>query len=230
MVDAVFVAFPEALARFPARKCHRLGNPIRRALLDNFLRPRDAGQWFCLLVTGGSLGAHRLNECVVEAMRALGTRARDIALVHQTGTADREMVAQAYQALGLDAEVVEFIHDMPAAYARADLLVCRAGAATLAELTVARKAAILVPFPFATDNHQEVNARSLVEAGAALMFRQSELTGERLAAELTALMDDGARRAAMERASGLLGRPEAAREIADVCVELIAGRKVPARA
>jgi len=221
-VDAVFVAFNEAVPFFPKRKVHLLGNPIRRALLDNYLKPKIPSPKFTLLVTGGSQGAHRLNERVVEAMRVLGPLAREMTIIHQTGTADRETVERQYRELGIQAEVTDFIRDMPTAYARADLLVCRAGAATLAEITVARKASVLVPFPFATDNHQEVNARSLVQGGAALMFSESELDGAMLATTIRELHDDPARREKMERASGLLGRPEAAREIADVCVELAA--------
>ncbi len=221
VVDAVFVAFKDATPFFPARKVHMIGNPIRRALLDNYLKPKIPSPRFTLLITGGSQGAHRLNLRVVEAVEALGPLGKEIKIIHQTGTRDRDEIAKQYAALGVDADVVDFIQDMPTAYARADLIVCRAGAATLAEITVARKAAILVPFPFATDNHQEVNGRSLVEAGAALMFRESELDGPKLAQAIRELHDDPARRQKMERASGLLGRPEAAREIADVCVELM---------
>lgn len=220
-VDAVFVAFDQARSFFPSRKVHLLGNPIRRALLDNFLRSKIPSARFTLLVTGGSQGAHRLNERVVETMRELGDFAKSLTIIHQTGARDREWVEKAYRELGLDAEVLDFIRDMPKAYARADLIVCRAGAATLAEITVAKKASILVPFPFATDNHQEVNARSLVDAGAARMFRESELDAPALAAAIRELHDDAALRARMERAAGLLGRPEAAREIADVCVEMV---------
>jgi UDP-N-acetylglucosamine--N-acetylmuramyl-(pentapeptide) pyrophosphoryl-undecaprenol N-acetylglucosamine transferase len=162
-----------------------------------------------------------LNVRVVEAIRELGEFGKQITIVHQTGQKDREEVERQYREMGVEAEVTDFIRDMPKAYARADLLVCRAGAATLAELTVARKAAILVPFPFAADNHQEVNAQSLVKAGAAIMYRESELDGKKLAAAIRELHDDRARKEKMERASGLLGRPEAAREIADVCVEMV---------
>lgn len=221
VVRAVFVAFKEATPFFPARKVHLIGNPIRRALLDNFLKPKIPSQRFTLLVTGGSQGAHNLNLRVVEAVAALGPLAKELQLVHQTGVKDRDEVAKRYQELGVESEVVDFIREMPKAYARADLIVCRAGAATLSEITVARKASILVPFPWAADNHQEVNARSLVEAGAALMFRESELDATKLADAIRALHGDPARCQKMERAAGLLGRPEAAREIADVCVEMV---------
>ena len=115
---------------------------------------------------------------------------------------------------------------MARAYAGADLLVCRAGATTIAELTVCKKPAILVPFPFAADDHQTVNARSLVDAGAALLMAEKELTAEKLADELRSLEVDRGRLGRMSRASGVLGRPEAAREIADVCVSLCRDRLV----
>ncbi len=115
---------------------------------------------------------------------------------------------------------------MALAYAEADLLVCRAGATTIAELTMCKKPAILVPFPFATDDHQTVNARSLVQAGAALLMPEKDLTGQKLADALRALEADRTRLQKMSRASGLLGRPEAAREIADVCVSLCSERLV----
>jgi UDP-N-acetylglucosamine--N-acetylmuramyl-(pentapeptide) pyrophosphoryl-undecaprenol N-acetylglucosamine transferase len=220
-VDAVFIAFEDARAYFPARKVHLLGNPIRQALLDNYLKSKIPSPKFTLLVTGGSQGAHRLNQRVVEAIQQLGDAAKAMTIIHQTGEKDRAEVEKSYRDLGVEAEVVDFIRDMPNAYARADLIVCRAGAATLAEITVARKASILVPFPFATDNHQEVNARSLVAAGAALMFREAELNAQTLAGAIRDLQADPVRRQKMERASSSLGKPEAAREIADVCSELI---------
>lgn len=220
-VDSVFVAFKEAKSYFPQKKVHLLGNPIRRALLDNYLRPKIPSPRFTLLITGGSQGAHRLNWCVAEALGELGDFAKGFSIIHQTGKNDHQAITKRYDELGLDAEVHAFIEDMPKAYARADLIVCRAGAATLAEIAVARKASILVPFPYAADNHQEVNARSMVDAGAAVLAREAELSGSDLAALIRELHDDGERREAMERASGLLGRPEAAREIADVCVGLV---------
>lgn len=220
-VDAVFVAFPEAETHFARRKVHLLGNPIRRALLDNYLANRIPSSRFTLLITGGSQGAHRLNEVVVEAMRELGELAKSWTIIHQTGVKDRAMVEEAYRELGLDAEVHDFIKEMPKTYARVDLIVCRAGAATLAEITVARKASVLVPFPYAADNHQEVNARSLVQTGAALMMRERGLDGKKMAEALRDLHEHPSKREEMERQAGRLGRPEAAREIADVCVELL---------
>ncbi|HYZ89179.1 MAG TPA: glycosyltransferase, partial [Myxococcales bacterium] len=189
-----------------------------------------SGERLSVLVTGGSQGAHVLNLRVAEAVEllapALGARLR---IVHQTGEKDAVGIARRYEALratGIDAVVAPFIDDMAFAYAQADLLVCRAGATTIAELTVCKKPAILVPFPFAADDHQTVNARSMVRSGAAILIQEKDLTAEKLAAELRALEADRDRVGRMARQSGLLGRPEAAREIAEVCVSLCSRRLV----
>jgi len=226
-VRVVFVAFDEARAGFPASKTHVVGNPVRRKLLDNYLRSRTAHDRFEVLVFGGSLGARGLNARVVEALPLLGELREAVDFVHQTGPADLERVRASYAANGIRAEVVEFIEDMSAAYARASLVVCRAGATTVAELAVCKKASVLVPFPLATDDHQAANARALVDAGAAVMFRESELTGEKLAGTIRELQADPARLQRMERSAGRLGRPEAARELADICVELVDGTGGP---
>ncbi len=219
-VDAVFLSFEEAKKFFPEKRCHVLGNPIRRGLLENFLRPSVAHDQFTILIFGGSLGAKGLNSRVVEALPFLDDLKGKIRITHQTGKNDLELVKKGYADRQFPADVREFIDDMASAYLGADLVVCRAGATTLAELTVCKKASILVPFPFATDDHQAVNATSLVNAGAALMFREHGLTGEWLAKQIRELKDDPARLAKMEKAAGALGRPEAAREIADVLQQL----------
>lgn len=230
IVRAVFIAFEEARPHFPESKTHLLGNPIRRAFLDNYLHTKAPEERLSLFVTGGSQGAHMLNQRVVEAMEILAPRIGGrLRVLHQTGVKDQPGIAARYEKLresGLVAEATAFIDDMPRAYAGADLLVCRAGATTIAELTVCKKPAILVPFPFAADDHQAVNAHAMVDAGAALLFAEKDLTGEKLADELLALDADRGRLSKMSRASGLLGRPEAAREIADVCVSLCAARLV----
>jgi UDP-N-acetylglucosamine--N-acetylmuramyl-(pentapeptide) pyrophosphoryl-undecaprenol N-acetylglucosamine transferase len=223
-VKAAFTAFPEAERSFPRRKVHQLGNPIRRQLLDNFMRPSADHPVPCLLVFGGSQGAHALNMRVVEALPHLADLRDGLHITHQTGARDREQVEQGYRACGFSPDVREFITDMSAAYAEADLVVCRAGATSLAELTVCKKPSILVPFPAAADNHQVVNAKSLVEAGAAVMIEERELTGELLASEIRAILRSPERRARMSRAAGSLGAPAAAREIADVCAELVRRR------
>ncbi|MBE2252667.1 MAG: undecaprenyldiphospho-muramoylpentapeptide beta-N-acetylglucosaminyltransferase [Myxococcus sp.] len=219
-VKSVFLSFDETVRFFARGKTHVLGNPIRRALLDNFLKPSIAHDKFTVLIFGGSLGARGLNARVVDALTHLTAEKDSLRLVHQTGKADLETVKQGYEGKGFDADVREFIDDMSAAYLGSDLVVCRAGATTIAELTTCKKASILVPFPFATDDHQAVNAKALVDAGAALMFREGELTGQKLAAAIVELKHDRARLTKMEKAAGTLGRPEASREIADVLQQL----------
>jgi UDP-N-acetylglucosamine--N-acetylmuramyl-(pentapeptide) pyrophosphoryl-undecaprenol N-acetylglucosamine transferase len=222
-VRVVFTAFEEARPFFPSRKVQLVGNPIRRKLMENFLRSRVAHDKFSLLVFGGSLGARGINQRMIDALDHLRDLKDQLHIVHQTGKNDLETVRKGYADKGFaaQAQVVEYIEDMSDAYARAELVVCRAGATTLSELTVAKKASILIPFPFATDNHQEVNAQALVKAGAALMFRESELTGEQLAREIRRLKEEPEKRRQMEKKAGLLGRPEAAKELADVLVDLM---------
>jgi UDP-N-acetylglucosamine--N-acetylmuramyl-(pentapeptide) pyrophosphoryl-undecaprenol N-acetylglucosamine transferase len=220
LVKAAFTAFPETAACFPKGKAIQLGNPIRRQLLENFMRPGDGDRLPGLLVFGGSQGAHSLNMRVVEMLPHLADLRGKLKIVHQTGRRDREAVEKGYRAVGFEAEVREFIDDMSAAYTAADLVVCRAGATTLAELTVCRKPAILIPFPAAADNHQVINATSLLRAGAAVVIEERHLTGELLAAEIRAILASPERREAMARAAGRLGSPAAASDIIDVCVDL----------
>ena len=221
---AAFTAFPEAARHFPRRKVYQLGNPIRRTLMENFMRPEARHDAWRLLVFGGSQGAHALNMRVIEALPHLADLRDRLHVTHQTGARDREQVEKGYRACGFEPDVREFITEMSAAYAGADLVVCRAGATTLAELTVCRKPSILVPFPLAADNHQVQNARSLVEAGAAVMIEEKDLTGELLAREIHAILSDPARREKMARAAGRLGNPQAAKEIADLCTDLVRRR------
>jgi len=220
-VRKVFTAFDEAKGFFPAKKVHLIGNPIRRKLMDNYLRSHVAHERFTILIFGGSLGAKGLNSRMLEALQSLGDLKDQLHFVHQTGKSDLAVVKEGYAALGFSAQVVEFIEDMSTAYAKAELVVCRAGATTLAELTVCKKASILVPFPYATDNHQEINALSLTRTGAALMFRESELTGEKLASAIRGLKDDPGQLRRMEKQAALLGRPEASKELADILVDLM---------
>src|SRR5207302_7429485 len=159
--------------------------------------------------TGGSQGAHALNLRVAEALEILGPQIGPrVQVLHQTGSKDQPEIAARYEKLqstGLAVQADAFIDDMARAYAGAGLLVCRAGATTIAELTVCKKPAILVPFPFAADDHQTVNARSMVGSGAAILMQEKDLTGERLATEIRALEGDRERVRRMARESGLLG-------------------------
>ncbi len=224
LVQAAFTAFPEANRFFARTKVYQLGNPIRRQFLDNYMRPSAVHEKLRVLVFGGSQGAHALNMRVVESLPFLADLRDRLDVIHQTGARDREQVESGYRACGFEPDVRDFITEMSAAYANADLVLCRAGAMALAELTVCKKPSILVPFPAAADNHQVMNAKSLVEAGAAVMIEEKDLTGELLAAEMRALLKNPSRREAMARAAGRPGSPQAAREITDVCTELVRRR------
>jgi UDP-N-acetylglucosamine--N-acetylmuramyl-(pentapeptide) pyrophosphoryl-undecaprenol N-acetylglucosamine transferase len=220
-VDIVFIAFAESRAYFPPSKVQLIGNPIRRMLLDNYLRSHRAHEGFTVLVFGGSQGARAINDRIIAALQYLRELKGEIRFIHQTGKGEVERVRAEYSRLGFAAQVMDFIVDMSQAYANAELVVCRAGAATLAELTVCKKASILIPFPAAADNHQEINALAMVSGGAALMFRESDLTGEKLAEQIRWLKENPAKLEKMERQAALLGRPEASKELADVCVQMM---------
>jgi UDP-N-acetylglucosamine--N-acetylmuramyl-(pentapeptide) pyrophosphoryl-undecaprenol N-acetylglucosamine transferase len=225
LVDRVFTSFEPDPARtpFPRGKVVRTGNPIRRAFRSAPSRLASEDGRLHLLVFGGSAGARRINEAMAAALPALGRFRGRLAIVHQTGEPAREGVEAGYRAAGWDAasaDVRAFIDDMAGQYAWADLVVCRAGASTAAELTAVGRPAILVPYPFAADDHQEANALALVEAGAAVRVRDAELTGERLAAEVGALLDDASGRAAMAAAAARLGEPAAADRVVDEILRL----------
>jgi UDP-N-acetylglucosamine--N-acetylmuramyl-(pentapeptide) pyrophosphoryl-undecaprenol N-acetylglucosamine transferase len=174
---------------------------------------------FSVLIFGGSAGAHRLNEIGVEAMSRLERSALHV--VHQTGNGDFEIVRDRYRQHGIEADVRPFLDDMAAAYAGADIVVCRAGATTLAELTALGKPALLVPYPYAADDHQRKNAESLVARGAAMMILDRELSAANLAQAVTELRAEPERLAAMARAARTLGRPDAAERVVDVCLKLV---------
>jgi UDP-N-acetylglucosamine--N-acetylmuramyl-(pentapeptide) pyrophosphoryl-undecaprenol N-acetylglucosamine transferase len=205
----ILVSFEEAAKYFPQDRVEVTGLPVRP---EFFAVPdREPGAELHLLVTGGSQGAKRLNDALPEAYPSL----ENVRVVHQTGSRDSGSVASKFASSKLDGEVVTFIDDMPKAFAEADLVVCRSGAGTVAELAAAGKPSILVPFPFAADDHQFHNAKALRDAGAAILVRDSEMNGARLLKELERLdatelkrMSAAARRfakrGAAERAAELL--------------------------
>lgn len=215
----IYVSFENTRGNINPLKKRVSGNPVRQQILDASLgiQPTDT---FTILVVGGSQGAHAINLAVVHALPLLQQQ-RKMRIIHQTGVEDRERVETAYRQAGIDAEVKTFFHDMARRYTRADLVVCRAGATTVAELTALGKAAIFIPYPFAADNHQELNAKTLVDAGAAQMVLEQDLTGEELAGRLDALAANPGLLAAMADRSLKLGKPGAARQIVDNCYQLI---------
>lgn len=207
----IHLTFPGSSAWFPAGKCTLSGNPVREEILGV-----EAKQGLSapptLLVVGGSQGAVALNRAVTEALPRL--KALGLYIIHQCGEADVERVKTCYADAGANGEVLSFIDNMSGAYARADLVLCRAGATTLAELTAMGKGAILVPFPHATDNHQEINARYLEHHGAARVILESNLTGDGLARLIETLLADPASFSAMDKSAKELGRPDASDRVA----------------
>lgn len=221
VVKRVYTTFPDDGGFFPAGKIMNAGNPIRTELVERLAargseaRERN-GRAPRLFVFGGSQGARAVNEAVLAMLPAMLSAHPDLEIWHQTGKADLDSVEAGYANAGLTRErarVTSFISDMAEPYAWCDLVICRAGATSLAELSVAGTPALLVPFPFATDNHQEHNAASLVEAGAALMVRQAELVPAQLAERISALLNDGEGLDRMRAAMQGAARPHAAESI-----------------
>jgi UDP-N-acetylglucosamine--N-acetylmuramyl-(pentapeptide) pyrophosphoryl-undecaprenol N-acetylglucosamine transferase len=222
MVSAAAVHF-EATQRY-FRNAVVTGVPVRSQFFH--LPPRSPAAPPALLVFGGSQGAHAINMAVLAALPTLARSMPGIRVIHQTGEKDYEALRSAFASSGLAAEVSPFIDDMPNAFARADLLLCRSGASTVAEVTAAGKPAIFVPLPTAADDHQRHNAETLAQAGAAILLPQALLTGERLAGDAGAILGNPARRAEMGAAARKLAHPEAATEIARLAAR-IAGIRGP---
>ena len=215
----VFLSFPEDGGYFSKEKTRWTGNPIRREFFEP--APPRSDTPFTLLVMGGSQGAHHLNLEVLKALPALADCRGRLKFLHLTGEADLDLVQQGYQEAGVDAEVAAFTPAVAAWMARAHLLVCRAGASTLAELTARGRAALLVPYPFAANNHQEANARFLENAGAVSLILNKHFTGEVLVDRIKQFLAQPERLREMEAASLRLAKPHAAGEIVEGCLELL---------
>ncbi len=215
-VSAAAVQFPETARTF--RNARVTGIPVRHEFFA--IPPRPEGGPPTLLVFGGSQGAHAINQAVIAALPALLARVPGLRIVHQTGQRDYNDAQAAYLKAGPPAEVSPFIEKMPEAFARADLLLCRSGASTVAEVAAAGKPAVFIPFPRAADDHQRRNAEALARRGAALLVPEAELTPARLADVLAGLLNDRARLRAMGEEARRLAHPEAASEIADLAASL----------
>jgi len=222
-IRAAAVTYDES-RRFFGGKAIVTGNPVRPEFFVTASPAasgsREAGAGGRVLILGGSQGAHVINVAAGEAAPALARRPGGIGLVHQTGERDLARVQAAYAAAGLDVRTAPFIDGVAAEMQAADLVVCRAGATTLAELAASGRPAILVPFAAATDDHQRRNAAVLADAGAALVIDERELSGDRLASAISTLLDDPARRQRMGAAMRTFARPDAAARIVDRVLEL----------
>jgi UDP-N-acetylglucosamine--N-acetylmuramyl-(pentapeptide) pyrophosphoryl-undecaprenol N-acetylglucosamine transferase len=194
------------------------GVPVRREFFGVPPRTRDAPP--TLLVFGGSQGAHAINVATMKALPLLATQIPGFRLIHQTGQSDLAEAQKAASTAGISAEVSAFIDDMPAAFAGADLLICRSGASTVAEVAAAGKPAIFVPLPTAADDHQRHNAETLASAGAARFLPQADLTADRLAQEVVSLFRDRAELARIGAAARSFAHPDAAAQIAAMAARL----------
>jgi UDP-N-acetylglucosamine--N-acetylmuramyl-(pentapeptide) pyrophosphoryl-undecaprenol N-acetylglucosamine transferase len=228
LANRVLIAFPKAFTHahdkpIPCRRVATewVGNPVRMdiAAIPAAERAGRSGP-LRLLVVGGSLGAKALNELVPQALALLPADKRP-QVVHQSGRQHGDMLRANYAAAGVEAEVRDYIEDMAAEYQACDFAICRAGAMTVAELACAGVPAVLVPFPFAVDDHQTGNAEFLAEAGAAWLMQQKDLTADKLAALIGGL--DHATLAAMSERALKLAKPDATRQVADICEALAEG-------
>ena len=207
--DRIFITLDESSRFFAGRRTLLTGNPLRRQILDRLgtgergtgNREEERGarregsrctpvHEFNLLVFGGSQGAHAINMAMVAALPLLKRASVRLGITHQTGESDRERVAAAYRSAGVEARVLPFIADMASEYARADLVVCRAGATTIAEVTAMAKTCLFIPFPYAVDDHQRRNAEALLRRSACFMLLERELSAERLADLILRLAGD----------------------------------------
>lgn len=216
MVSAAAVHFQETCRYF--RRCRVTGVPVREAFFT--VPPGKNNPRSTLLVFGGSQGAHAINRVVIDSLPRFREKLPELHIVHQTGERDYNDAKSAYERAGASGEVYRFIDDMPGMFARADLVLCRSGASTVAEVTAAGKPAIFVPFPRAADDHQMFNARALERAGAGIVLEEAKLTSERLVGTLTSLVADCGRLKKMATTARKLSHPNAAREIADMAAHL----------
>lgn len=223
-VQRVFLAFESAAGSFNRAKVRVVGTPIRREFLAESERMSTAvSEPFHqhLLIFGGSQGAKAINSAVIEGLPPLLKERPQMTVTHQTGESDYARVSAAYRQAGVSVSAAPFLYDMPSALKAADLVVARAGAMTVAELTTCGKPAVLIPLPTAIYDHQMKNARSMEAAGAAVVLPQQELTGSKLAQTIRAILDDHERVMAMGAASMRLRRIDAAEAIVRECYALI---------
>jgi UDP-N-acetylglucosamine--N-acetylmuramyl-(pentapeptide) pyrophosphoryl-undecaprenol N-acetylglucosamine transferase len=226
--DRVFISLEESAEFFSRGKTLLTGNPIRKEILAAFAQGENpppptfskggcptGRRDFRLLVFGGSAGAHSINMNVISALPLLSRFRERLAITHQTGEKDLAEVREAYQREGFRGETVPFIDNMAKAYHDADLVVCRAGATTVAEVTACGKACVFIPYPYAVDDHQRRNAEALLNKGAGFMILDREMSGESLARLVAELIDNPERIEVAGRKARNLARPDAASVIVD---------------
>ncbi len=220
-VDRIYTGFEETARYMPSHKIVFTGNPVRRDILDARKEPFKTNGRFSLLVFGGSQGAKVVNTAFLDSLEYITDILPYIQIIHQTGREGYSEVKQAYERKGLKVELYPFIENMADVYRRADLIICRAGAMSVAELTVLGIPSILIPYPFSADRHQEYNARALVERGGAVMLRQEELTGNSLAERIKRFFEKREELERMKKNLASMARPGATALIVDDYLKLI---------
>ena len=221
VVDRVFISFEESRIHFSGGNIFLTGNPIREEFLTEDKAERNGNKTFTILILGGSQGAKVINRTVVATLSILKGKGKALCVIHQTGESDYREAVKTYERAGVKGEVLPFIDDMSRAYRRADLVISRAGATTVSELAALGKPSILIPYPYAANNHQVTNAQMLVRAGGAEMMLQETLNGESLAGSLMRYMDDRAVLNEMGMKARKVGRGDAATVIVDQMMEMI---------
>ena len=222
IADKIAVSFKESSRAFPKEKVEVTGNMIR----EEFCQPKAENLEkiegpFRVLVLGGSQGAHSINMAMVEALESLSEKKGDLHITHQTGEVDYETVSKKYKESKFSCDIRPFIDDMADQYKKASLVICRAGATTLAEVTACGKMSVLVPFPHAAHNHQEKNARILEVANAGELVLDEELSGPRIAGSILQAMEEPERLEVMEKNSYKLGNRDATEKVRLLCMELL---------
>ena len=220
LVARALVSFQETANYFPKGRTETTGLPVR----DEFFKipAKTRGEVLNVLITGGSQGSRTLNRAARESWPLFRKAGFPVRFVHQTGAGGYDEWSTAFAQSGLDGEIVRFITDMPAAFRAADLIVCRSGAGAVSELAAAGKASILVPFPFAADDHQTRNAEAMERGGAARLVRDGEMTGEKLFATIVELAGSAGVLERMGEAARQFARPGAARRAAEILEEVSA--------
>jgi UDP-N-acetylglucosamine--N-acetylmuramyl-(pentapeptide) pyrophosphoryl-undecaprenol N-acetylglucosamine transferase len=220
--DKIFVTYAQTRTYFPRTKVILSGNPVRAAFVMERGKEKEKKDYWQLLIFGGSQGAEAINKSIIDILPQLQSMKGKVHVLHQTGSRQLEDIRKAYEQFGIQAEVTPFIVDMAGAYAAADLIICRAGATSLAEITAAGKTAILIPYPWAANDHQLKNAQALASEGAAVVIPEKELSGGKLFCAVENLLRDKQKLQQMEKNSLRMSQIDAAATIVDACIKLMA--------
>lgn len=222
LAHRIYVSFEKTKAWLIGKQIKLTGNPVRKKILNCEKRENKNRDRFTILIVGGSQGAHSINMAIMEAIEQLDTK-ESIFFIHQTGAADQAKVKARYRAAGISAIVQAFFDDMAHAYKDANLVICRAGATTVAEITTLGKPALFIPYPFAADDHQVLNARLLKAKGAADMILQENLSGQLLSEKIEFYLQHPDILKRMGKQAKALGKPNAAADIVEDCYHLVWG-------